>query len=193
MILTPRLGEISGKNLKIRHLRNFLIFEKISKNFDWNFFVARKLFFWFFFHFFYFRKLHIHSYSISYRTPSNSFWSLRTSRLKIHEIITFFWIFNTISLIWLPRLLRRLIYGPRIETRAHYRGILANIWKTRANFDGRGRSRPQKMVQKQFYYNETPRYLANNSELQYAKTAFVHRLCQKSWYYAVVSKHCWTS
>ena len=52
--------------------------------FDRNFFITRKNIFreTFFQKLFYFRKLHIHSYSISYRTLSNSSWSLRTSYLN---------------------------------------------------------------------------------------------------------------
>ena len=61
--------------------------KKVSKNFDWNFFIARTNIFreTFFSIFFCFRKLHVHSSLISYRTPSNSFWSLRTSFLHFGQ------------------------------------------------------------------------------------------------------------
>ena len=65
--------------------------QKISTNF---FFITRKNIFrvTFFSKLFYFRKLHIHSYSISYRTLSNSSWSLRTSNLNTlgKKKVTFF-------------------------------------------------------------------------------------------------------
>ena len=58
---------------------------------------SKKMFFRFCFPFFFcnFRNLHVHSSPISYSTPSNSFWSLRTSilnfqKLEKNKIIGFF-------------------------------------------------------------------------------------------------------
>ena len=62
--------------------RNFHIFFEISI-----FFIARKIFFEKVFSklFFCFRKLHGYSYLTSCWTPSNSFWSLRTSNLHFGQ------------------------------------------------------------------------------------------------------------
>ena len=79
------------EKMKIRHLRKKMIFEKNIKNFRLKIFHRSKTFF----NFFCFRKLHVHSYPISYRTPYNSSWSLRTSilnfqKLEKNKIIGFF-------------------------------------------------------------------------------------------------------